>query len=416
MTPSVNAGFTIQTRKDLEYVWDVDDLLFQTLREEDLLYTRPIALRHPFVFYALHLPAFAVRLINLAKPGLISKHEFDELYARGIDPPADECSPHIELPYPSWKGIQEYKSRCRNGVLNTLNLEAHSPDLLHALRLVVEHDLMHHETLRYMMCQTRLAKVYELCYDSEPSKSCRVRVKQGVVIPGAEKINGYLARLDNEHDLNPRHVEPFYMEKYAVTNADYLQFIEAGGYTKAELWGVHWDWVERLEVTMPATWRRSDAGYQVSYMPTEQDDEGTISERPVLVSIAEAAAYARWKGARLPMEEEWVRAAVNKHVEPKYDRGWQPVQKCSEAWSGVVGLCGNGWEITSSMFESFEGFEPSTLYPEYSADFFDGNHHLLKGASPHTDPLLFRSSFRNFFQPCYRFVFAKFRLVWDGPE
>jgi formylglycine-generating enzyme required for sulfatase activity len=80
------------------------------------------------------------------------------------------------------------------------------------------------------------------------------------------------------------------------------------------------------------------------------------------------------------------------------------------AW-GVHDLVGNGWEWTSSPFAPFAGFHPMATYPEYSADFFDGQHFVLKGASPVTDVQLVRRSFRNWFRPDYPYVYAKFRTA-----
>jgi formylglycine-generating enzyme required for sulfatase activity len=74
-------------------------------------------------------------------------------------------------------------------------------------------------------------------------------------------------------------------------------------------------------------------------------------------------------------------------------------------------LCGDGWEWTSTPFAPFAGFEPLPFYRGYSLNFFDGKHYVMKGASPATDPSLIRPSFRNWFQPRYRQVFAKFRPV-----
>jgi formylglycine-generating enzyme required for sulfatase activity len=72
---------------------------------------------------------------------------------------------------------------------------------------------------------------------------------------------------------------------------------------------------------------------------------------------------------------------------------------------------GNGWEWTSTPFAPFPGFEPLAAYRGYSADFFDGRHYVLKGASPRTAPSLVRRSFRNWFQPWYPFPYATFRCV-----
>jgi formylglycine-generating enzyme required for sulfatase activity len=152
----------------------------------------------------------------------------------------------------------------------------------------------------------------------------------------------------------------------------------------------------------------------------------------VYVSQAEATAYARWKGRRLPTEAEFHRAAYGSPAgeDRRYPwgdeapdasrghfdfRGWDPVPagshpKGASAW-GVHDLVSNGWEWTSTVFGPFAGFEPMASYPEYSADFFDGQHYVMKGASPATAKELLRPSFRNWFRSNYPYVYAKFRTV-----
>ena len=91
----------------------------------------------------------------------------------------------------------------------------------------------------------------------------------------------------------------------------------------------------------------------------------------------------------------------------------QPVgthPKGASAW-GVEDLVGNGWEWTSSVFTPFPGFHPMASYPEYSADFFDGEHFVMKGASPATARELLRPTFRNWFRARYPYVYATFRCV-----
>jgi formylglycine-generating enzyme required for sulfatase activity len=155
---------------------------------------------------------------------------------------------------------------------------------------------------------------------------------------------------------------------------------------------------------------------------------------PVYVSHAEAAAYARWRGARLMSEAEFQRAAYGTPADgerpyawgdaaPSGDRGvfdfssWDPAPVGAHpagrsAW-GVDDLVGNGWEWTSTPFAPFPGFEPLPSYPEYSADFFDGDHVVMKGASPATARELLRPTFRNWFRPRYPYVYATFRLARD---
>jgi formylglycine-generating enzyme required for sulfatase activity len=159
----------------------------------------------------------------------------------------------------------------------------------------------------------------------------------------------------------------------------------------------------------------------------------SVRDWPVYVSLAEARAFARWRGSRLPTEAEFHRAAYGEpgggerafpwgDDEPDQRHGnfhfahWAPLPVGSRpagasAW-GVHELVGNGWEWTESAFgpfPEFRAFIPG--YPGYSADFFDGKHYVLKGASWATDEQLIRRSFRNWYQARYPYVFAKFRCV-----
>jgi gamma-glutamyl hercynylcysteine S-oxide synthase len=144
---------------------------------------------------------------------------------------------------------------------------------------------------------------------------------------------------------------------------------------------------------------------------------------PVYVSQAEASAYARWKGRRLMTEAEFHRAAYGTPsgdeersgiAQGHFDfAGFDPVPVgafAANEW-GVHDLIGNGWEWTSTIFGPFPGFTPMASYPEYSADFFDGQHYVMKGASPATARELVRPSFRNWFRGNYPYVYAKFRTV-----
>ena len=136
---------------------------------------------------------------------------------------------------------------------------------------------------------------------------------------------------------------------------------------------------------------------------------------PVYVSHAEASAYARWKGRRLMTEAEWHRAAEGATPGHVDFAGFDPIPVGShpgtESVHGVGELIGNGWEWTSTVFGPFDGFTPMRAYPEYSADFFDGRHYVMKGASPATARALIRPSFRNWFRGNYPYVYAKFRTV-----
>jgi formylglycine-generating enzyme required for sulfatase activity len=114
---------------------------------------------------------------------------------------------------------------------------------------------------------------------------------------------------------------------------------------------------------------------------------------------------------RLTAEAEWHRAACGSAVSRNVNfASWDPVP-VHEGAPGIQQMIGNGWEWTSTVFEPFPGFTPLPSYPEYSADFFDGQHYVMKGASPATGRELLRASFRNWFRPQYPYMYATFRLV-----
>jgi iron(II)-dependent oxidoreductase len=119
----------------------------------------------------------------------------------------------------------------------------------------------------------------------------------------------------------------------------------------------------------------------------------------------------------LPSEAEWHRAfehaAAPQAEHDNFDFfAWNPTPVSGQ--NGDLGqLVGNGWEWTSSPFGGFPGFKPFLHYPGYSADFFDGVHFVLKGASPVTPAALVRRSFRNWFQGQYRYAYTAFRCARD---
>ena len=194
---------------------------------------------------------------------------------------------------------------------------------------------------------------------------------------------------DNEFEQLTAAVPEFAIDRHKVTNGQFLKFLREGGYRDRSLWTpVDWDWMTSSDISHPAFWiRRGDAwNYRSMFeeLPLPPDE-------PVYVSHAEASAYARWAGKILPTEAQWHRAL---------DDG-----------SGMEGMIATGWEWTSTVFAPFPGFRPMPFYLGYSEPFFDGKHYVLKGGSPQTAPVMLRTSFRNWFQPHYQYVYAGFRCA-----
>ena len=426
------------------------------LIDPDVYYTRPIALRNPIVFYEGHLPAFSVIAFlkrGLGHPGVDPRYE--TLFARGIDPDSEQTAvprSGAATQWPTRDAVLAYGDAADAAIVEALeNAEFDLSGISHAAMArgeavftALEHEAMHQETLLYMWRRLPYAhkrKPRDVRYeiDAPPPPRRTIEIPAGTATLGARRDRIRFG-WDNEFDQLTIHVAAFDIDAHSVTNADFLQFIAAGGYHRRELWdAAGWEWREQENVTFPAFWIAQWANADREPLaPGAWSWHGMFESIPlppswpVYVSQAEAAAYARWNGRRLPSEAEFHRAAFGtpsgeerRHPwgapDATPERGnldfssWEPVPAGSRptgasAW-GVHDLVGNGWEWTETVFAPFPGFTAMPSYPEYSAEFFDGRHVVLKGASPATARELIRPSFRNWFRTNYPYVYAKFRTV-----
>ena len=422
-------------------------------------YSRPIALRNPIVFYEGHLPAFSV--IAFLRRGLDRPPvdvRLEKLFERGIDPDSvDSAVPRsgANTSWPSRDEVLDFAARADAAIIDALEEAEFRSDRpamqrAQALYTALEHEAMHQETLLYMWhrlpYEQKKKRPAKAARSNEAASSKtdlwrpasagrsgeRVRIPAGVATLGADR-NRITFGWDNEFEEHRVEVPAFEIDVHNITNAQFLEFVEAGGYRDRSLWPDElWNWVQEQHITHPSFWSPPSGPTASRFWLGMFEQLPLAPDWPVYVSQAEAAAYARWQGRRLPTEAEYHRAAFGtpEGREQSYPWGdeapgpehgnfdfvrFDPVPVGSypagiSAW-GVHDLAGNGWEWTSTVFGPFAGFEPMASYPEYSADFFDGQHYVMKGASPGTARELVRRSFRNWFRPNYPYVYATFRTV-----
>jgi gamma-glutamyl hercynylcysteine S-oxide synthase len=418
-------------------------MLFDLL-VEDAYYSRPIALRHPIVFYEGHLPAFSLNtLVKRALGGASIDARLEALFARGIDPSEQSGDLKGVHDWPSRATVQQFAEEADRRVIDALtsaNLDQPGHPLLDRADVVfaiLEHEAMHQETLLYMWHQLPVSqKRRPLGY--RPRVDGRVPVPEWIDVPVGQATLGVRRDAvrfgwDNELPSHTEDVDRFSIARHDVTNAAFLEFVEAGGYKEERWWRPEdWLWVQEEGIRHPLFWEHQDGKWHWRGM---FDVVPLPLAWPVFVSYGEASAFAAWSGTRLPTEAEFQRAAYGSTEDrerqypwgedsPSPEHGvfdfasWDPEPAGSHpagrsAW-GIDDLVGNGWEWTSTTFAPFPGFRPIPSYPEYSADFFDGEHFVMKGASPVTSRELIRPSFRNWFRSRYPYVYATFRSVRSG--
>jgi gamma-glutamyl hercynylcysteine S-oxide synthase len=417
--------------------------LFALLSDE-AYYSQPIALRHPIVFYEGHLPGFSFNtLVKRALGGSSIDAGLERLFARGIDPhesaAARSHAPGTQFEWPSRDVVRAFADEADRLVIDALqhaDIERPGHPLLdrgEAVFAILEHEEMHHETLLYMwhrlpFSQKAAPAGYRPRTDDVVAPTEWIRVPAGRATLGVDRT-AIPFGWDNECPAWSVDVPGFAIERHDVTNARFLEFVEEGGYGDAGWWAPDdWQWRRSEGLEHPLFWERIGGAWfwrgMFGLIPLP-------ASWPVYVSLAEASAFARWRGARLPTEAEFQRAACGSpggerpypwgDDDPTPRRGvfdfasWDPEPAGghpdgASAW-GVEDLVGNGWEWTGTAFAPFPGFRALASYPEYSADFFDGEHFVLKGASPATARDLVRPTFRNWFRRRYPYVYATFRCV-----
>jgi gamma-glutamyl hercynylcysteine S-oxide synthase len=398
-------------RERLKQARSRTDELFGLL-DGEALFERPIPERHRLIFYLGHLEAFDWN--QMCRNGLNADRAhpvFDELFEFGIDPEPGQLPKDQRGDWPSVAEIQAYNDSVRERVDSLL---PEAPEVL--INVALEHRLMHAETLAYLLHNlppSRKRRPPDLQYETagETPRNPMMEVSAGAATLGRPRDGGF--GWDNEYQEHRVEVDAFRIAQFKVTNGEYLRFVQDGGPAPPFWIARNGAWLYRGmfdEIPLPLDW-------------------------PIYATYQQAAAYAGWKGLKLPSEAQYHRAAYGysgaTETESAYPWGdsdphetsgnfhfrrWDPepvhTAEPLNAW-GVSQMAGNGWEWCRDEFAPFPGFEPFPFYPGYSANFFDGRHYVLKGASPRTDAIFLRRSFRNWFRPDYPYVYSAFRVVED---
>jgi len=295
-----------------------------------------------------------------------------------------------DLTRPSVKEVYAYRSFVDQEMIAFI--QAGIPAEIEALiELGLQHEQQHQELfwadLKYTFGLNPLFPAYEgklpfnnhTCFTEEMAF---LPMKEGVYEIG-HKNDGFC--YDNELGVHKVYLYDYQIANRPVTNAEYLEFMNDGGYQNFDLWHDEaWQWVKQTQIVSPHYWHKIDGKWMhyslASLKPVNPDQLVTH------ISYYEAFAFARWKGMRLPTEFEWEAASS------KFE------------W-------GNGWEWTESAYLPYPGYKRAEgAVGEYNGKFMV-NQKVLRGASNYTSPGHSRYTYRNFFHPWVRWQFSGIRLA-----
>lgn len=288
----------------------------------------------------------------------------------------------LNLPSPA--ALKTYCHEVLERTLDKLMRGANDESALYPYRLVLAHEDMHGEAFAYTLQTLGVAAPQQLAAHVAASwPQADIRFSGGGIQLGEKPNEGFV--FDNEKWAHPIVVPAFTIDSTLVSNAQYMEFVQGGGYKKTPFWSVAARaWLARQERSAPRYWQRYAGqwrcerfGIPVALLPNE----------PVRhVSLYEAQAYCMWAGRRLPIEAEWEFAALSGNTAFRW---------------------GDLWEWTGSSFEPYPGFAPDA-YREYSAPWFK-THQVLRGASFATQPRMRAPTYRNFYLPERDDMFVGFR-------
>lgn len=389
-----------------EQTWELYESLFSLINEDEAFVLRPEPLRHPLIFYYGHTAVFYVNKLLLGK--FIKQrvnNQIESVCAVGVDEMSwDDLSPD-NYKWPSVEAVSEYRDQVKECVSDLIdNMPITLPITQDSLAWVIlmgcEHERIHIETSSVIvrMLDTDYltsSNAWKNCADSgaAPDNALLSVAGKSLVLgkPDSNPTYGW----DNEYGQLPVEVSDFSASQYLVSNQEFMQFVDAGGYKNTSYWTTEGQsWLEFSKSEMPRFWRRKNGEY---WQRNLTEEILLPLNWPVEVNYLEAKAFCNWKDStsddfvRLPTEAEWqvLRDQLDTdladwsqapgNINLEHFASSCPVDKFKQ--TEFYDIIGNVWQWSESPIDGYEGFKVHPLYDDFSTPTFDGQHNLIKGGS-----------------------------------
>jgi len=413
-TTILNSGDPEQKRAEiLEYfhkTFDIDERLYETLKDDQTFFLRADRLRHPLIFYFGHTATFFINKLTIAR--LIDKRinpAFESMFAVGVDEMSWDDLDATHYNWPTRQAVKEYRDKVREvveGLIRRmpLTMPINRENPFWAIMMGIEHERIHLETSSVLIRQLPIDQVvkhpfWDICREAgEPPQNQLIDVSGGNVILGKTDSHP-LYGWDNEFGMHQAEVSAFKASQYLVSNREFLGFVDAGGYQDQRWWCEEgWSWRNFKQAAYPLFWANRQGNGNGWGLRTMLEIIDLPWNWPVEVNQLEAKAFCNWKAEqngspiRLPSEDEWTRLrdVVSIPDQPWWDKA--PGNINLEHWSsscpidrfcngGFYDVIGNVWQWTETPIYPLHGFKIHPWYDDFSTPTFDTRHNLIKGGS-----------------------------------
>ncbi len=397
-----------EIREYFHKTYDSYEALFEIMANEQAYYERPDYLRHPLIFYYGHTAAFYINKLVLAKR--LKQRidpELESIFAVGVDEMSWDDLDESNYDWPSVERTRRYRDAVRQRVdelISTmpLSLPIDWDSPFWAILMGIEHENIHLETSSVLMRQLPLEFVkphdaFPVCPDSAEAPANELLPVPGGTVEIGKDSDADFYGWDNEYGHHKAQIPDFQASKYLVSNGEFLEFVDAGGYGDDRWWEEEGrKWREYIKPQHPTFWVKSGDGYKLRTLTGEIE---LPLNWPAEVNYHEARAYCNWLGKRtgqkitLPTEDEWYRLYeyVNFPDEPRWGEK-APANSNLEHYASSTpvdrfahgefyDVFGNVWQWTQTPIYPFDGFKVHPLYDDFTTPTYDNEHNLFKGGS-----------------------------------
>lgn len=406
-TVNLSAGTVEEKRAEIkEYflqTYELDEKLFDLIKDEQCFYKQPNRLRHPLIFYFGHTATFFINKLTLANilPNRVNK-EYESIFAIGVDEMSWDDLESKNYTWPSVQETRDYRAKVKEIILElidtlefTMPINWESP--MWVILMGIEHENIHIETssvllreLGYKYISQEEIFEYSNEENSPYPKNELLTVKAGEVLIEKDRAKPDYYGWDNEFSFHKAQINDFEASKYLVSNGEFLEFVKDGGYNKPELFSTEGkEWLDFTQAKHPTFWIKEEDD---KYFLREINREIPLPlNYPVDINVYEAEAFCKYKSAqlgyevRLPSEDEYYRLydyvnAGNKEANIGLKQFNQsPVDKYE--FDGFYDVIGNVWQWSLTPTYPFDDFETHPIYDDFTTPTFDDRHALMKGGS-----------------------------------